>query len=127
HLGRLAERAEHDRDPAVLPQVRDGLRAAPGQVQVGHGAGPEYRERVTVSLRREVDVTVLPRRGRSYEEHVLSRDKLPEPIIQSGVDLAHGTSETDSPRRVRAAERRARPGPPEGSCRQREDPRDRGN
>ena len=55
-FGWRVERAEHHRDPAVVAQVRDGLRAAAEQVEVGDGVLVEDRERVLVALRRDVDV-----------------------------------------------------------------------
>lgn len=89
----VLERAEHDRDLPVLAQVRDSLRTAASQIEVGHRGRPEYREGVPVSLRGDVDVAAAPFGGQArssrHEEDRLPGDKLSEPLIQFRVDLAH--------------------------------------
>ena len=79
-VGPARERAEHQRDPAVLAQVRDRLDAAPGEVEVGDRVLVEHPERVE-ALGRHVDVAVVPAgRGRD-EEHGLRLEEL----VSSGV------------------------------------------
>ena len=55
--GRAFERAEHQADPPVLLQVRDGLDAAAGQVEVRDLAGAEHAKRVE-ALGRQVDEAI---------------------------------------------------------------------
>jgi len=44
HAGWPGERAPHQRDPPVLPQMRDGFRVAATEVQEGHGPFVEHGE-----------------------------------------------------------------------------------
>ena len=47
---RSREGAEHDHDPAVLPEMRDGLDTTPGLVEEGHRALVQNGELLAVAL-----------------------------------------------------------------------------
>ena len=47
---RTVERAQHDRDAAVLADVGDGLDAAAGEIEVRDPVRPEDRERAASPL-----------------------------------------------------------------------------
>ncbi len=68
-------------------------RTASGEVDIGNLQRAEHRERVAVALGGDVDVAAGPVRvqARSSRHKVdrLTGDKLPEPLIQLRVDLAH--------------------------------------
>src|SRR5277367_6775775 len=51
---RAREGAEHDHDPAVLPEMCDGLDTTPRLVEKGHRARTENSELVAVALGRAV-------------------------------------------------------------------------
>ena len=51
---RAREGTEHDHDPAVLPEMRDGLDTTPCLVEEGHRALIENGELVAVALGRAV-------------------------------------------------------------------------
>ena len=62
------ERAEHDHDASILPQVRRCLRAAAGVVEVGCLQRAENTERIA-ALRGEIHVPFRRQRSRTDEEH----------------------------------------------------------
>ena len=71
-IGRPLEGAEHDGEPAVSLQMRGGLVAAAGSVEIDDGALVDDRERVGPA-RRNVDSRI--RRRRRGEEHPLAVDE----------------------------------------------------
>ena len=68
------EGAEHERDPAVLEEVRRGLVAAAGEIEIRYFGGREDAEAVT-AFGRAIDMTVGFERGGSNEKHFLVFDK----------------------------------------------------
>jgi hypothetical protein len=89
---RALEGAEHHDDAAVLAEVRDGLDAAAGLVEVGDAARTEDGELAAVALRRAVDVAVRVERRRRHEEDRLGLDEAGEPLVDLVVDPAHRTT-----------------------------------
>src|SRR5690606_17386275 len=81
------EGAEHDGDAAVLTQVRDGLSAAGGEVEVGEGVLVDDRERSVQALRRDVDMPIVTARGGGDEEDPLSLDELTKATVDPLVHL----------------------------------------
>src|SRR5438132_4224534 len=84
------EGAAHDRDPAVLPEMGDGLGAATCQVEVCDAPRAEDGESARHALGRDVDVTVLPDRRGGHEEDGLGRQPAGEPVVDSFMDTPHG-------------------------------------
>src|SRR5581483_79297 len=87
-LRRSLERAEEKRDAAVLPQVRDRLDAAAGQVEVGDRPRSEDAEAVE-ALRRDVHVPVAARGRGPDEEHPLREQERPQGVVDRFVRLSH--------------------------------------
>ena len=87
---RTLERTEHDRHPAVLAEVSDGLDTAAGEVEVGHRPVVEDSQGV-MPLRREVHVATL-RRGGGHEEHVLLTDPRDQLLVEGLAHVSHGWS-----------------------------------
>ena len=82
-FGRPVHAQKHQRDAAVLAQVRHGLDAAAGEVQVRHPVRAEHGEGVPAALGRAVDEAVGgERRGRDEEDRLCG-----EPPRQRVVDL----------------------------------------
>jgi hypothetical protein len=80
--------AEHQDDPAILPQVRDGLDAAAENVEVRHGFGIEDAKCVE-TLWREIDVSAgIERRG-GHEKHWLRPDESLQDIVDLGIGFRH--------------------------------------
>ena len=71
---RAVERAEHQRDTPVVPEMGDRLGPTPREIQVRDFVGGEHSERVE-TLGREVHVAVGSRRRRRHEEQVLGLDQ----------------------------------------------------
>jgi hypothetical protein len=69
--------------------MRDRLRAAADQVEVGDFARAEHREAVE-ALGRQIDVPVERRRRRGDEEHALRLDESAHALVDLVVELAHG-------------------------------------
>src|SRR5690606_14985586 len=86
---RSTERAEHQRDPAVVAQVRDGLRAAAGVVQVRHSPRPEHGEGTGHPLWRDVHMSVYTRGCGGHEEHMLLEQEVPEPALDRLIKFSH--------------------------------------
>ena len=86
---RPLEGAPHQRDPAVLAQMGDGLGVASGEVEVGHGELVEHRERAAQPLGGEVDRAVAGQGCGRGEEDVLRLDEGAEPAVYAFVCLSH--------------------------------------
>lgn len=88
-VGRPLEGAPHQGDPAVLAQMRDRLRGAPGEVQVGHGQFVENGEGAAEPFGGEVDRAV-PGQGRGRgEEEGLCLDEGAEAAVDALIGLSH--------------------------------------
>jgi hypothetical protein len=72
---------------------RCAMVSAPLPVRSRYPVRPEYREGVAIALGRHVDVPAGPFFGQAgssrHKEDRLPGDKLPEPLVQLGVELAH--------------------------------------
>ena len=76
------ERAQHEHDPAVLPQVRNRLRAAADIIEIRQRTRVEHAKRIE-PFRRQIDVASGAQGRRSHEKHLLS----PDECFQTRVDL----------------------------------------
>jgi hypothetical protein len=90
-IGRALKRAEHNDDPAVFPQVSNGLNAASGVIDVCHGRRSKDPERVS-TFRRDVHVTVTIQRGAAHKEDSLRFDKFTDVPIDRCMNLSHTSS-----------------------------------
>ena len=86
---RPLEGAQHDDDAPVVAQVRDGLRAAADEVEVGDRVLVEDPQRLDRALGRDVDVAAVAARRGGHEEHALARDPRRQPRVDRIEDLGH--------------------------------------
>lgn len=84
------ERGEHEHDPAVVAQVRDGLDAAAEQVDVGDLGGSEHLQQPGAALRRDVDVPTRPRRRGADEPDWLRLEPGGQLVVDVLRDDPHG-------------------------------------
>ena len=87
-LRRSLEGTEEERDPPVVAQVRDGLDAAAGEVEVGDRGRIENAERVE-SLGRDVDVPVAASGSGADEEDMLGTQERRHALVDAVVGLSH--------------------------------------
>lgn len=90
--GRPCEGTEHHDDPAVLPEVSDGLHTAARLVKIGHLALTQDGELVPVALGGAIHQAVPVQWGGGDEEHRLGGDPLRHACVYVVIRFGHTSS-----------------------------------